>query len=381
MGNRLDRDRKRFYEKVKDKSKDSLLDMLKEGEIVVTKGGKRIRVPVPQIDLERIRFGSNEGGVGSGPGEEGDAASDDEGEGQSKAGEQPGEHLFEDWTFEEAAKVLSEFLKLPPLKKKSPKESLKTYSDKLNTISPHGTRGRRHWRKSYKRALKRKLASGGLIPVEKSLERRVIPAGKDWRYRSFRQHHKPENNAVIFYMMDISGSMGGEQKEIVRSMNRMISIWLNHEHPGILSRYLVHDATAKEVKEKDFYTLREGGGTIISSVYKKCLDIIKNDYNPDFWNIYIIQSTDGDNWSNNDNQLVYSLMEDEIFPIVNMIAVAQVKSPYGSGTFLPHLKQHFKFGDDEMRMNIDESILATTDIEDNEGIIDSIKDLFGGEYD
>jgi uncharacterized sporulation protein YeaH/YhbH (DUF444 family) len=98
-------------------------------------------------------------------------------------------------------------------------------------------------------------------------------------------------------MMDVSGSMGDEQKEIVRAESFWIDTWLRTQYKGIEVRYIIHDAVAREVDRDTFFHTRESGGTMISSAYKLCRDLIKSDYPPSAWNIYPFHFTDGDNWS------------------------------------------------------------------------------------
>jgi uncharacterized sporulation protein YeaH/YhbH (DUF444 family) len=98
---------------------------------------------------------------------------------------------------------------------------------------------------------------------------------EDIRYRSWKTDPLPETNAVIIYMMDVSGSMGDEQKEIVRIESFWLDTWLRSQYDGLESRYLIHDATAKEVDRDTFFRTRESGGTMISSVYKLCDKLIE----------------------------------------------------------------------------------------------------------
>ena len=76
----------------------------------------------------------------------------------------------------------------------------------------------------------------------------------------------------MIYLMDVSGSMTDEQKEIVRTEAFWIDTWLSSQYDGIETRYIIHDAVAKEVDEHTFYHTRESGGTRISSAYKACCD-------------------------------------------------------------------------------------------------------------
>ena len=86
------------------------------------------------------------------------------------------------------------------------------------------------------------------------------------------------SNAVILYMMDVSGSMGREQKEIVRTQAFWLDLWLKHQYKTVEARFIIHDAAAKEVDRHTFFHTRESGGTLISAAYKLCLKIMDQDF-------------------------------------------------------------------------------------------------------
>lgn len=92
-------------------------------------------------------------------------------------------------------------------------------------------------------ALKRQMALGLYDPDKPA----VAIVREDKRYRSWKVKEVPQNNAVIVYMMDVSGSMGDEQKEIVRIEAFWIDTWLRSQYKKLETRYIVHDAAAKEV--------------------------------------------------------------------------------------------------------------------------------------
>ena len=112
-------------------------------------------------------------------------------------------------------------------------------------------------------------------------------------------------------MMDVSGSMGDEQKEIVRIESFWIDAWLQKQYKGLESRYIIHDAVAREVDRETFFHTRESGGTMISSAYKLCSQLIDDHYPPDEWNIYPFHFSDGDNWSMDDTLLCVELLKNE----------------------------------------------------------------------
>ena len=145
-------------------------------------------------------------------------------------------------------------------------------------------------------------------------------------------------------MMDVSGSMGDEQKEIVRIESFWIDTWLTKQYKGLETRFIIHDAVAREVDRDTFFHTRESGGTMISSAYKLCAQIIDDDYPPDEWNIYPFHFSDGDNWSMDDTLACVELLKKKLLPRVNMFAYGQVESPYGSGQFIKDLREHFAQG-------------------------------------
>jgi uncharacterized sporulation protein YeaH/YhbH (DUF444 family) len=162
--------------------------------------------------------------------------------------------------------------------------------------------------------------------------------------------------------------MGDEQKEIVRTESFWINLWLKSQYKDIEIRYIIHDATAKEVDEDTFFRTRESGGTLISSAFKLCREIIEEDYNPAEWNIYPFHFSDGDNWSTDDTKLCLEILENDILPASNVFCYGQVESRYGSGQFYKYLAGHYKEEHDKV-------ILSK--IKNKEAILDSIKDFLG----
>jgi len=182
-------------------------------------------------------------------------------------------------------------------------------------------------------ALRRQIAASEYDPQRP----RVVPINEDRRYRSWESVYEPVANAAIDYMMDVSGSMTDEQKQIVRTEAFWIDTWLRSQYDGIQRRYIIHDAVAKEVDEDTFYHTRESGGTRISSEYKVCADLIARKFPAEQWNIYCFQFSDGDNWGE-DNEASLQVLRDRILPHVNLFCYGQVESPYVSGEFINALR-------------------------------------------
>ncbi len=364
----IKRDHGRFRDIVKGKIRQNLKKFISHGELITRKGGDRVSVPVPQIDLPRFTFGSQEeGGVGVGDGNPGDPVNGEPKEGQpgeGKAGNDAGEHGLEvDISMAEMAEMLGEELALPHILPKGAQEVTSKHH-KYTNIHTQGPQSLRHFKRTFKEALKRQISSGIYNP-DKPV---IIPIKKDLRYRGWSITPRPQTNAVIIYMMDVSGSMGDEQKEIVRTEAFWIDTWLRSQYEGVHRRYIIHDAVAREVDEDTFYKTRESGGTLISSAYRLAMDIIKNDYPSAEWNIYPFHFSDGDNWSSEDTKLCLDMVSSEMLPIVNQFSYGQVESRYGSGQFFKDLLERF----------VEENRVVATRISDKEGIYDSIKTFLGG---
>lgn len=367
MSLKIDQDHSRFRHIVKGKVRENLKKYVSNGELIGRKGKDIVTIPLPQIDIPRFRYGEKQqGGVGQGDGKPGDPVGGDPGDqpGQGKkAGEGGGEHSLDvDLTLDELADILSEELALPDIEDKG-KSKIISAKDRYTGIRRVGPESLRHFRRTYREALKRQISGGSYDPSRPV----VVPVPDDRRFRSWKTEPEPVANAVIIYMMDVSGSMGDEQKEIVRIESFWLDMWLKRQYKGIESRYIIHDANAKEVDEHTFFHTRESGGTMISSAYKVCADMIEANYPPSEWNIYPFHFSDGDNWSMDDTLQSVDILKKRILPYVNMFAYGQVDSPYGSGQFIKDLREQFK-ADDRVILS---------EIRDRDAIMQSIKDFLG----
>jgi uncharacterized sporulation protein YeaH/YhbH (DUF444 family) len=176
-----------------------------------------------------------------------------------------------------------------------------------------------------------------------------------------------QSNALMIFIMDVSGSMGDEQKELVRIESFWIDTWLRTQYDGLESRYIVHDATAREVDRDTFFRTRESGGTMISSAYRLCAKMIAEDFPASEWNIYPFQFSDGDNWSSDDTLACMEILKRDILPAVNLFCYGQVESPYGTGQFIKDLDDVFR----------GEELLVTSEIKNKDAIADSIRTFLG----
>ncbi|MFH1831050.1 MAG: DUF444 family protein [Pseudomonadota bacterium] len=364
MAQKIDQDVSRFKQIVRGSIKKELRKYISTGELIGRKGKDLISVPIPRIDIPHFVYGDRQkGGVGQGDGSEGSAVQPGEGEGASKAGNVPGEHILEvEVTFEELAALLGEELELPRIKPKGT-EDLESRSYKYTGIATAGPESLRHFKRTFRKALKRQIMSGTYDPRRPL----IIPVREDRVYRVWKETRRPRSRALIVYMLDVSGSMGHEQKEIVRLESFWIDTWIRSQYEGVDVRYIIHDAVAREVDRDTFFHTRESGGTIISSAYKLFLKLIEEQYNPEEWNIYPFQFSDGDNWSGNDTEECMNLLEKQILPSCNLFCYGQVESEYGSGQFLRDIEARFP----------GHELLLSSRIPDRNAIVDSIKAFLG----
>jgi hypothetical protein len=361
---RIEADRARFREIVRGRIRADLRRYLSTGELIGRAGEHAVSIPLPQIELPRFVFGENPRGKGKGDGEgeggEGEAA---EGEGTGGAGSQPGAHILEvEVELDELAEMLGDELELPRIEPRGVKE-LSNEGGRYNGVRMAGPDSLRQFRRTFKNALKRTIASG-LYDVERP---RIVPSREDFRFRMRKSCPQPESSAVIFHMMDVSGSMGREQKEIVRIKAFWIDTWLRSQYKNLEVVYVVHDAVARVVDQHTFFHLRESGGTKISSAYELCLKQIQERYRPEDWNIYPFHYSDGDNWSARDTELCIAMLRDEILPRVNQFCYGQVKSAHGSGQFKKDLDG--ALGDEET--------LVTHSVNDRGDVPEAIRAFLG----
>jgi uncharacterized sporulation protein YeaH/YhbH (DUF444 family) len=366
MVSKIEQDHQRFRQIVRGRIRKELRKYLSRGELIGREGKRYVSVPVHDIDIPTFRYGDNSAGVGMGEGEEGDAVG--QGAGDNAGGEEEGRHILEvDVSLDELADILAEELELPRIKPRG-EHRITTIKDKYSGIRQTGPASLRHFKRTYREALKRQLAMGIYDPDNPV----IIPIKRDLRFRSWNEVKAPQSNAVIVYMMDVSGSMGTEQKELVRLQAFWIDTWLRRNYEGIESRYIVHDVRAGEVDKKTFYSIREDGGTRISSAFTACKELLEAHYDPAAWNVYLFHFSDGDNSSEADNRKCVELLDEQLLDRCNMFGYCQVASAYGSGNFINVLHEAFPDG----RADEDGPKLVTTRINKRDDIYESLRDLF-----
>jgi uncharacterized sporulation protein YeaH/YhbH (DUF444 family) len=145
----------------------------------------------------------------------------------------------------------------------------------------------------------------------------------DLRYRSRIKVPVPTSKAVMFCLMDVSGSMDEGRKELSKRFFILLYLFLTRHYEKIDLVFIRHHTQAQEVDEENFFHARETGGTVVSSALVLMDEIIRARYDPAQWNIYGAQASDGDNW-HHDSGRCRELLNDKLLPLVRYFAYVQV---------------------------------------------------------
>ena len=145
----------------------------------------------------------------------------------------------------------------------------------------------------------------------------------DLRFRSRVKVPVPTTKAVMFCLMDVSGSMDEGRKELSKRFFILLYLFLTRHYDKIDLVFIRHHTQAQEVDEENFFHARETGGTVVSSALVLMDEIIKARYSPSEWNIYGAQASDGDNW-HHDSGRCRELLTESLLPVCRYFAYVQV---------------------------------------------------------
>jgi uncharacterized sporulation protein YeaH/YhbH (DUF444 family) len=359
--------RERFLRRYRQHIKKAVSDAVSKRSITDIERGDNISIP--SKDLDEPTFRSGQGGLREtvNPGNKDFTTGDripkpskgqgEKGSGQGEAsdsGEGVDEFVFQ-ISQEEFLDCMFEDLELPNLVKKQLKDTTSFkyqragYSNqgnpaKINVVrSLQKAYGRRIALKGKKRESLKKLELKLMelestteddtteirtlkLKIEKFKTRiKKIPWIDDVDLK-FNQHVKialPSTSAVMFCLMDVSGSMSKMHKDIAKRFYILLYLFLKRNYKKIDVIFIRHHTSAKEVDEEEFFYSRETGGTIVSSALKLMNDIIKQRYPAIDWNIYAAQASDGDNW-NGDSPLCLKVLREDILPQIQYFAYIEI---------------------------------------------------------
>jgi uncharacterized sporulation protein YeaH/YhbH (DUF444 family) len=362
--------RERFMRRYKDQIKEAVKRAVDGRGIRDLERGEEVRIP--KKDLSEPVFHHGQGGVRDmvHPGNQdyvrGDRIKRPQGGGGQGSGKGQASDQGEgddDFTFalskEEFMQVFFEDLALPNLTRTQLAEVPEWKSHRAG-YSSDGTPNNLHVVRSMRGAIGRRIALGSgtrreLREMEERLhalklaalggdlaaEREIKPLEEeidalrarldripyldpiDLRYRSRVKVAVPTSKAVMFCLMDVSGSMDEGRKELSKRFFILLYLFLTRHYEKIDIVFIRHHTQAQEVDEENFFHARETGGTVVSSALVLMEEVIKARYSPTEWNIYGAQASDGDNW-HHDSGRCRELLANKLLPLCRYFAYVQV---------------------------------------------------------
>lgn len=356
--------RQRFLRRYKKQIKKAISEQISERSITDIDGGESVSIPTR--DISEPTFRNDKGGVREGvyPGNKEFAQGDkikrplnqgqEKGRRASDSGEGEDEFAFE-ISKDEYLDMLFDDLELPNLKKNQLRKMTKSKTVRAG-FTNDGVPTNINIVRSLRSALSRRVAMGAeprrvLHELEAELEALEQEVGGDetkrlalqeeiealrgrlrripfidtfdLRFNNFVQRPEPTSQAVMFCLMDVSGSMDQETKDIAKRFYILLYLFLTRSYRDVDVVYIRHHTQAKEVDEEEFFYSRETGGTIVSSALEMTRDIIDQRYPPTDWNIYAAQASDGDNW-NDDSPVCEQILAKQLLPQLRYYAYVEI---------------------------------------------------------
>jgi len=162
-----------------------------------------------------------------------------------------------------------------------------------------------------------------ILDLKKRLKKIPFIDTFDLRFNNYVQRPEPTSQAVMFCIMDVSGSMTQETKDIAKRFFILLYLFLTRSYKDVEVVFIRHHTQAKEVDEEEFFYSRETGGTIVSSALQLMKETIAARYPPTDWNIYAAQASDGDNWED-DSPVCFQLLSRDLLPLLRYFAYVEI---------------------------------------------------------
>lgn len=406
-----EKDAARHQKKIDEAIRQGVRGVIGNETIITDKGKRKVRVPVKGLkDFHFVHGGTGGtgGGVGQGDGDPGDVIGRRPKQGQGGGG-QPGHgeggqgngDMEAEVDLEYLLDIMMEDLGLPWLdpKKKNSIEIPKGW--RFEGISKKGAQSRVHKKRTMSEAIKRNilftkevientklkelserdeagfeeaqlLAGKALHQARGDIEAAIDiiendklngndPSGflihdDDLRFNQIEEDIEICSKAVVFALMDVSGSMTPDKKYLMKSLLFWMIMWLRKQYEYVDIRFIQHTTIAKEVDEDTFFNKAESGGTESVTAFKKMNHIIDTEYPLDEWNIYSIYCSDGEDWS---PKTTIDEMKVTLDKKISMLSYVEVKPfhdlgdnqigyEYGYSTLLPEIQKRWKFSENDM---------------------------------
>jgi len=360
--------RQRFLRRYKNQIKKAVADAVNNRSIEDVSNGESISIPTK--DILEYQFSQDKGGIRDivNPGNDrftqGDKIerpeSNSNSDGESGNGNASKDGLgADDFQFQiskdEYLNLLFEDLELPNLEKNS-KDKIEDFENRRAGFTTQGIPSNISVVKTLQNSLARRIAinaskikrvnqlksqiqessisedsSDDIISeikaeiaiIEKKIASTPFIDTYDLKYKKFDKTPICNSKAVMFCVMDVSGSMDQPTKDMAKRFYILLYMFLTKNYGAIDVVYIRHHTKAKEVNEHDFFYSQETGGTIVSSALKLMEKIINERYQDGLWNIYAAQASDGDNWAD-DSPNCHKLMSENIIPKVRYYSYIEI---------------------------------------------------------
>lgn len=358
--------RQRFIRRYKQQIKQAVSDAISKRSVTDIDKGENVSIPGRDISepffhqgtggrRERVHPGNDQfsegdrikrplGGQGGGSGQ-GDASADGEGEDEFVFSISKDEYLdllFEDLELPNLRKnQLDKLVQYKNVRAGYRSEGVPSNIDIVRSLQ--GSLARRvamtAGKKKQLQELEQKIAVFEAAPIPdlhqiqqlqieaEELRRRIdaVPFidSFDLRFRNFAKRPEPTSKAVMFCLMDVSGSMDQATKDMAKRFYILLYMFLSRSYKNVDVVYIRHHTQAKEVDEQEFFYSQETGGTIVSSALKLMAEVVKERYDPTEWNIYAAQASDGDNWAD-DSPQCGQLLTEKLLPFVRYYAYIEI---------------------------------------------------------
>lgn len=159
--------------------------------------------------------------------------------------------------------------------------------------------------------------------LNKKLKRLPFIDDFDLRFNNMSKVPQPSSKAVMFCVMDVSGSMTREIKDMAKRFFLLLYLFLERNYEAVEVVFIRHHSEARECDENDFFYARETGGTVVSSALRLTDEIISERYSPNDWNIYIAQASDGDNWEA-DSSKCHDIILKKLLPVCQYYSYVEI---------------------------------------------------------
>ena len=378
--------RRKFIKRVEGQIKKALPDVISDGSIEDMATGKgKVKVPIKGITEPKFKYNGETGKKeyivpGNDRFQQGDKVPrprSQGGGGEGRKGSKDGEGQDEftvEISREEFLKYFFEDLELPDLLKNELEEIVEE-KIKRTGYTKYSTPSRLNVTTSVKNSLARKIGIKSIFEkkikelkeelenctdkvqikeIEKEIKSNEVKKNAipflddvDLRYNNFEIYEEPSTRAVMFCIMDVSMSMGPQEKTMAKKFFTLLYMFLHKKYETIKLVFIRHQSEAKEVSEEEFFNSKETGGTVVAEAMDLTAKIIRDRYLGTNWNIYVTQVSDGDAWGQPDCEKTYDIIQKHIinhiryFAYIETSRYAQLSQLYTMYTELD--KEHSNF--------------------------------------